>query len=85
MGVGKVDIDAKLTGYNKFKTGVGAFNLNLKGFKTDYQFEINKGLGKVLIGNQEVNDNTIFGDGANIIKIDGGIGMIKVKFQENKF
>ena len=85
MGVGKVDIDVKLTGYNKFKTGIGAFNLNLKGLETDYQFEINKGLGKVLIGNQEVNDNTILGDGANIITIDGGIGMIKVKFQENKF
>lgn len=83
MGVGKVDIDAKLTGYNKFKTGIGAFNLNLKGLETDYQFEINKGLGEVLIGNQEVNDNTILGDGSNMIKIDGGIGMVKVNFQGN--
>lgn len=81
MGVGAVDINAKITGTNEIDTGVGALNLVLFGGLEDYKIEVDKGIGNIVVDNQKLADGEIIGSGHNILNIDGGIGEVKISFQ----
>lgn len=78
MGVGEFNINSVLIGNNKIDTGIGKLSLKLLDSKDNYTFKINKGIGSIKINNEELNDNATYSNGNNIIKIDGGIGNIKV-------
>lgn len=80
LGVGKLELTSKLTGYNKIDCGVGETNIDLVGNKEDYKIKVEKGLGSVRLENNNITDNTYYGDGNSVIDINGGIGSIKVNF-----
>lgn len=78
-GVGSVYIKGDITGNSIIENGIGEINLLLNN-KDDYKIHSTKGIGKITVDDiNQVNDST-YGNGINKIKIDGGIGSIKVKF-----
>lgn len=77
-GVGKVDIQAILTGKNKIDCGVGEVNINLLGNSDDYKIKTSKGLGSININGESQNNDSTYGNGSNLIEIDGGIGNINI-------
>ena len=79
MGVGKVSLKTKLTGNNSIEAGIGKLDLNLIGTKEDYKISIEKGIGEIKIDGKNIKDETIYGNGNNIIDIEGGIGSISVE------
>lgn len=81
-GVGKVEIEAILTGKNKIDCGVGEVNIYLLGNSADYKIKTNKGLGSININGESKNNDTAYGNGANLIEIEGGIGSINITTQE---
>jgi len=83
IGVGKLTLNSYLIGNNKIEAGIGQFDLNLYGKVEDYEITPNKGIGTFKIENQEIQNNKIYGNGFNKIKINGGIGSININFYEN--
>ena len=81
MGVGKVELNAKLTGSTDIEAGIGELDVNINAPKEDYRIKASKGIGSITIDGEGISDDTIYGNGENYIKIDGGIGSIKVKFK----
>ena len=79
-GVGKCDITAKIDGTSKFDTGIGNLSLNLIGDSSNYKIIVNKGIGNVLIDNVSKDDNSITGDGENIINVNSGVGKVYVNY-----
>lgn len=79
MGVGHVSIVSVLSGNNKIEAGVGKIDLLLQNGISNYQIKVDKGLGSVRINDEEIKNNTIYGDGNTNIDIDGGIGSIVIK------
>ncbi len=78
MGVGSIDIEAKLTGGIDIDGGVGSLDLEIIGEREDYSFSIEKGLGVITVDGE--NTSGTFGTGPNRLKIDGGVGTVKIKF-----
>lgn len=79
-GVGKCDITAKIDGTSKFDTGIGNLSLNLIGDSNNYKIIVNKGIGDVLIDNVSKADNSITGNGDNMVSINSGIGKVYVNY-----
>ncbi len=82
LGVGETNITAKLDGKNEIDTGVGEFNLTLMGEKSDYTVSAETGIGEFKVGGEKISDSYNVGDGESLIDIDGGIGSVKVEFQQ---
>ncbi len=83
LGVGEVNIGAKLTGTkNEIDCGVGELNLALDK-KSDYKIQISKGLGSITVGGVSYENNAVVGDGERKIELNGGIGAIKIRFDED--
>lgn len=82
MGVGELRLTGSLTGNCSLDLGVGATKLALAGTKEDYRIAVDKGLGEITIDGSKVSDGTVYGNGANALKIDGGVGEIKISFEE---
>lgn len=80
MGVGEVNLTSSLTGKNEINAGVGNLNIDLQGEKESYKIQADKGIGSVKIDGKEISDGETFGDGANHIEVDGGVGNIKIDF-----
>lgn len=80
MGVGETTINASITGKSEIDAGVGNLNINLFGDEDKYQIEFSKGIGNIKLGDRDISDGEIVGNGLETIKIDGGIGSIKVNF-----
>lgn len=80
LGIGKLELTSKLTGYNKIDCGVGETDIDLVGNESDYKIKVEKGLGSVKLKNDDITDNTYYGEGNSVIDINGGIGNIKVNF-----
>ena len=76
LGAGNASIQSDLTGSNTLTTGVGKLNLGLSQSKDNYSFEINKGLGNIILNDFDVSEDTIIGDGDTKIKINGAVGNI---------
>lgn len=79
MGVGRAVIKAKLLGKNEISAGVGRLELGLKGERQDYTVKANKGLGSIRWDGQELQDDQNYGNGATLVKIDGGVGTIDIQ------
>lgn len=80
MGIGKAEISAKLTGNTDIDAGVGELDIKIKDKKENYKIKTSKGIGKITIDGESISNDTLYGYGENYIKIDGGIGSIKVDF-----
>lgn len=79
MGIGKLTLTAYLKGNSEINAGVGSINLNLIGSEDDYLINLDKGIGTATYNDNEMKNNTTYGNGNNKIMIDGGIGSIKIK------
>lgn len=81
MGVGKTTVSAILNGFSDIDAGVGELNINILEKLENYKLKIDKGIGTIKVNNEEVNSNT-FGNGNNLIEIDGGVGSITITSNE---
>lgn len=80
LGVGETDLRAALTGDNNIDHGIGSLFLELCGDKESYKVIIDKGIGKATVDGDEVEDGYTTGEGDNTVKIDGGIGNMRLNF-----
>ena len=85
MGVGKVAIVSRLSGNCEADCGVGDLSLTLIGTQDDYRIDLDKGVGEAVIGGERASDGAVFGNGANSVDVDGGVGRIEIKFEESAF
>lgn len=81
-GVGNVELKSIITGNSQVNCGVGKIDITLLGNEEDYSINLNKGIGSIKVDDKGIKTNTIYGSGPNKLKIDGGIGSIKVNFEE---
>lgn len=79
MGVGELDLSAKLSGNSDIDAGVGKLSLNLIG--NDYKIKVDKGIGSASINGNDIKDDTYYGEGSNIVDIDGGVGSIDISYE----
>lgn len=82
LGAGNASIQSDLTGSNTLTTGVGKLNLGLSRSKDNYRFDINKGLGNIILNDFDVSEDTLIGDGETKIKISGAVGNIIINTAE---
>lgn len=82
LGAGNASIQSDLTGSNTLTTGVGKLNLGLSRSKDNYKFDINKGLGNIILNDFDVSEDTLIGDGETKIKISGAVGNIIINTAE---
>lgn len=82
LGAGNASIQSDLTGSNTLTTGVGKLNLGLSRSKNNYKFDINKGLGNIILNDFDVSEDTLIGDGETKIKINGAVGNIIINTSE---
>lgn len=82
LGAGNASIQSDLTGSNTLTTGVGKLNLGLSRSKDNYKFDINKGLGNIILNDFDVSEDTSIGDGETKIKINGAVGNIIINTSE---
>lgn len=80
MGVGKLTLTSIIKGNSNIKSGIGEVNLNLIGTSSDYKIKVDKGIGSVTIDGNDIKEDIYYGEGSNLIDIDGGIGAIKIKY-----
>ena len=83
MGVGELNFTGELTGKCEIETGVGKADIKLTGNAQDYRIEIDKGLGKATIDGVEMQDGSIYGNGNTELELIGGIGEIKLDFENS--
>ena len=50
-------------------------------FRSDYKIDIDKGLGNINIDEDSFDVDGTYGTGETFIKVDGGVGNIKVDFE----
>lgn len=84
LGVGEMELTGKLTGDCLINYGVGEAKLNLSGDSSDYQIELDKGIGGATLDGETMSADSVYGDGPNRISIDGGIGSIRIQFEETE-
>lgn len=82
IGIGKFKLTSSIIGNSKINAGIGSLELNIQGNKEDYKIKADKGIGTIKIDGKNVEDNYVYGDGENEVKIEGGIGSISVDFKE---
>lgn len=82
LGMGEFTFSGKLTGKSKIDSGVGAINMDLMYNKKNYTIDVSKGIGNVTLDRQKIETDRVYGTGENHLKIDGGIGEIKIEFKE---
>lgn len=80
MGVGEMNLTSKLDGNCTLELGVGSTKINLIGTSDDYRIDVSKGLGEIDINGEKASDDVIYGSGDSNLKVDGGIGEIKIAF-----
>lgn len=75
LGIGEFNASLFLIGNNKINSGIGQINLNLLDNIDSYTFNVEKGIGNILLNNNKITTETIR-NGQNLIDISGGIGEI---------
>lgn len=81
-GVGKFIINSKISEEAKIDAGVGQLIVNLEGNKEDYKVKTSTGLGSLLVDGKTAGDNQIIGDGSSYIKVEAGVGEVRMNFLE---
>ncbi len=84
MGVGKLRLTSRLTGKCDINYGIGSTDLVLLGTDEDYQIKIDKGIGGVTVEDKQISGSSVYGNGKNKISIEGGIGSIKISFDDSE-
>lgn len=82
IGVGKLELTGKLTGSSNVDYGVGTAELNLLGSRDDYRIELDKGLGSATLDGKSMSDEGVYGNGKNRISVDGGVGRLRIQFED---
>lgn len=82
LGIGEFNYSGTLIGNNTIENGVGISNILLNDDYNLYTINTKKGIGKIIINGNEINNNMTYGIGENIININGGIGNVKIDFNE---
>jgi len=78
-GVGEYNITTYLTGNSQFECGVGNGILTLNDFNQDTgKIRVEKGIGDISINGQSYSDNQTYGNGADLIDIEGGVGKVSI-------
>ena len=80
LGVGKVTLNSSLYGFNEIDGGIGELIVNLIGTENNYQINCTKALGKITLNNEKIKSDTRYGNGNNLIEINGGIGNININY-----
>ena len=80
MGVGTLNLESIITGYSDIDAGIGDLNLSLIGNSNDYKLKVNKGIGTATLNGEKIKNDLYYGEGSNIINIDGGIGNISINY-----
>lgn len=78
MGVGKCSITSKLSGFNEIDAGVGKLDINLTDEISNYEVDVEKGIGSIRINGKEASNGVYHGNGTTHLKIDGGVGSIDI-------
>ena len=76
LGTGEVRVNGELMGESRVNCGIGKVDLVLRG--NDYTIDFDSGAGEADLNGQVMHEGT-YGNGSNIIEIDGGIGEISVR------
>lgn len=84
MGAGKAAVDLRLVGNSYIQTGAGKLELGLVGGKSDYTITVDKGIGSVTLDGANLGDNEEWGDGANKVKVESGVGAVEIKTNSEK-
>lgn len=79
MGVGALDFDGILRGRSDVSLGVGEAIFTLRGNKEGYTLDLEKGMGEITVDGSKVGNSKI-GAGSDLVKIEGGVGSIKIDF-----
>ncbi len=82
LGMGEFVFNGKLTGKSEIDSGVGAISIDLMNNRKNYTIDVSKGLGEVTLNGQKLEMDRVYGTGENYLDIDGGIGSIKIEFEE---
>ena len=83
-GVGKFVINSEVLEEADINAGVGQLIVNLEGNKEDYRVKTSTGLGNLLVDGNKAGDNQIIGNGNRYIKVEAGVGEVKINFLEDK-
>ena len=83
-GVGNLEVDGILQGASKVNCGVGDVKLDLIGDVDEYDLEVDSGIGSIRLNGEKLKNEFKSDKGArNSIKIDGGIGNVKINIGES--
>ena len=83
VGVGEFQIlNSKLLENSDIDSGIGKLQISLKGILEDYKIIPTTGIGSFTIEGDTVENNKVYGNGENKIKIDAGIGKVEISFNE---
>lgn len=77
-GAGATRVTAALTGTNSIDAAVGAVDLKFDGSESDYTVSFQMGLGACYYNNEKIARNGSFGEGPNLVQINGGFGVMRV-------
>lgn len=78
-GVGLTRIAGDIRGKSKISCGVGRTELDLIQTKDEYTIRTETGIGSITLNGEKCLDDGNYGNGENIIKIDGGVGSVEIK------
>ena len=78
MGIGEFNICTKLLGNNDIEQGMGKLTIKLRDSQENYTIRTRKGMGSITIDGKEAQNNSIYGNGQNILNIEGGMGAIEI-------
>lgn len=81
LGIGKLYLKSYIIGNSELDLGIGTADIVLVGDEEDYKILFDKGIGSFYIDGVKIKDNMYYGRGNTTLKIDGGIGNIKVCFE----
>lgn len=79
-GVGKANINSIIMGSSDISAGVGEINLHIQSDKSAYTVKAESGIGAVVLDGERVENEIVVGNGDNILKVEGGIGNVKISF-----
>ncbi len=82
LGVGNFEFSGLLMGKNDLRMGVGTSTIDLAGSLDDYKIQIEKGIGEIRVGGDNVKDDIQIGLGERELYCEGGVGSIEINFSE---
>ena len=78
MGIGEFNLNTKLLGNNNIEQGMGKLVIRLTDTMQNYTIKTVKGMGSITIDGEEDQNKTTYGNGQNVVNIEGGMGAIEI-------